>query len=221
MTVGKSQSPDVLCPATSGKDLRETEKIFTAALLPPLYLVAGYLKWMKDRKEFEIKPYIFTYNLYQCILNDGRGTSYSEEACLSSTLYSADKALYSSVSSSLSSRISYRCSCIESFFVWFAISFTPASFASTSLFLTPSCDSSRAVIPWTAAAPTFDSLKDFFPVWSCHPAVFPQLQPGKAFSYLDTNRMPGRTTPSSAERTCHGTCPEIPSSSQLSRLAQQ
>lgn len=89
----------------------ENEKLFTTALLTPLYLTAGYLlllrvmaeamykeadsdpfkrvwwsgpivfsvvyllmihfgkKWMENRKEFQIKPYIFTYNLYQCILN--------------------------------------------------------------------------------------------------------------------------------------------------------
>ena len=94
------------------KDMKDAEKIFTSALLPPIYLVAGYLvalrfmandlkkqenedepfkgvwwsgpifftiayllmvyfgpKLMKDRPEFKIKPYIFTYNLYQCILN--------------------------------------------------------------------------------------------------------------------------------------------------------
>ncbi len=97
--------------ATTSTNLVEKEKIFTSALLPPIYLVAGYLvllrvmagylkaeedtdpfkrvwwsgpiffsifylamvyfgkKWMKDREEFQIKPYIFTYNLYQCILN--------------------------------------------------------------------------------------------------------------------------------------------------------
>lgn len=92
--------------------MKDAEKIFTSALLPPIYLVAGYLvalrfmandlkkqenedepfkgvwwsgpifftiayllmvyfgpKLMKDRPEFKIKPYIFTYNLYQCILN--------------------------------------------------------------------------------------------------------------------------------------------------------
>jgi elongation of very long chain fatty acids protein 4 len=94
----------------------DSEKVFSSALLTPLYLVAGYLallrfmanslqneadtmevysdpfkrvwwsgpafftvlyllmvyfgpKYMKNRKEFQIKPYIFTYNLYQCILN--------------------------------------------------------------------------------------------------------------------------------------------------------
>jgi elongation of very long chain fatty acids protein 4 len=36
-----------------------------------IYLMAvfGGMSLMKDRKEFQIKPYIFTYNLYQCILN--------------------------------------------------------------------------------------------------------------------------------------------------------
>eukprot|EP01039_Chlorochromonas_danica_P007276 gene7276-8051_t len=100
-----------ICPGNVGKDLRETEHILTQAILPPLYLVAGYLvilrlmadalkkeedtdpfkrvwwsgpiffsiaylamvyfgkKWMANRPEFKIKPYIFTYNLYQCILN--------------------------------------------------------------------------------------------------------------------------------------------------------
>lgn len=36
-----------------------------------VYLIFVYLgpKWMANRKEFQIKPYIFTYNLYQCIFN--------------------------------------------------------------------------------------------------------------------------------------------------------
>jgi elongation of very long chain fatty acids protein 4 len=36
-----------------------------------IYLSGVYfgMRFMKDRKEFQIKPYIFTYNLYQCILN--------------------------------------------------------------------------------------------------------------------------------------------------------
>jgi elongation of very long chain fatty acids protein 4 len=36
-----------------------------------LYFITIYfgLKYMKDRKPFQIKPYIFTYNLYQCVLN--------------------------------------------------------------------------------------------------------------------------------------------------------
>lgn len=103
-------SSDNICSKAT-KDLNTAEKIFTTALLPPIYLVAGYLvvlrlmgnelkkeeasdpfkdvwwsgpiffttiyllmvyfgpKLMKDREEFKIKPYIFTYNLYQCILN--------------------------------------------------------------------------------------------------------------------------------------------------------
>lgn len=108
-----SQSTDGICTQSTSDltNLKDAEKIFTSALLPPIYLVAGYLiflrflaidlekeadtnpfqrvwwigpiffsifylsvvyfgqKWMKDRKEFKIKPYIFTYNLYQCILN--------------------------------------------------------------------------------------------------------------------------------------------------------
>lgn len=105
-----SDSSEGLCNKPPS-DLREAEKIFTTAILPPIYLVAGYLvllrvmgnglkaeedtdpfhrvwwsgpvvfsilylilifvgpKLMKDRDEFKIKPYIFTYNLYQCILN--------------------------------------------------------------------------------------------------------------------------------------------------------
>jgi len=107
----------------------DVEKIFTSAILPPLYLVAAYLvvlnymakglyaqvpnaekakelgdkydyttkendpfkqvwvigpifftfvylgvvyfgqKWMKNKQPFQIQPYVFTYNLYQCILN--------------------------------------------------------------------------------------------------------------------------------------------------------
>lgn len=103
-------SSDNICSKPT-KDMNTTEKIFTSALLPPIYLVAAYLvvlrlmgnelkkeedtdpfqrvwwigpifftivylsmvyfgpKLMKDREEFKIKPYIFTYNLYQCILN--------------------------------------------------------------------------------------------------------------------------------------------------------
>jgi len=36
-----------------------------------LYLVMIYFgkKFMENREEFQVKPYIFTYNLYQCILN--------------------------------------------------------------------------------------------------------------------------------------------------------
>lgn len=92
---------------------KDTEKIFSPALLPPMVMVVGlvfflnhqeklwlveqqtsdepfknvswippivftvlYLfmvfvgrKWMDSRNEFKIKPYIFTYNLYQCLLN--------------------------------------------------------------------------------------------------------------------------------------------------------
>jgi elongation of very long chain fatty acids protein 4 len=112
--ISQNESTDELCKGSgaSGKgDIVESEKVFTSALLPPVYLVIGYLsvlrlmsasfkadedndpfktvwwsgpaiasvlyiavvflgqKWMKDRKEFKIKPYIFTYNLYQCLLN--------------------------------------------------------------------------------------------------------------------------------------------------------
>jgi elongation of very long chain fatty acids protein 4 len=105
-----SSATDICSKPT--KDLQDAEKIFTSALLPPIYLVAGYLvalrmmandmekqvnedepfksvwwsgpifftiayllivyfgpKYMATREEFKIKPYIFTYNLYQCILN--------------------------------------------------------------------------------------------------------------------------------------------------------
>ena len=107
----KSQSSDGICQISTSDLKADHEKIFTVALLPPVYLVAGYLlllrfmgeqlqkseetdpfksvwwsgpifftvaylgmvfigmRLMKDRKEFKIKPYIFTYNLYQCILN--------------------------------------------------------------------------------------------------------------------------------------------------------
>jgi elongation of very long chain fatty acids protein 4 len=36
-----------------------------------LYLCTVHFgqKWMKNREEFHIKPFIFTYNLYQCVLN--------------------------------------------------------------------------------------------------------------------------------------------------------
>jgi len=34
-----------------------------------LSIVFGGIRFMKDRPPFAIKPYIFTYNLYQCILN--------------------------------------------------------------------------------------------------------------------------------------------------------
>jgi elongation of very long chain fatty acids protein 4 len=96
---------------SSSNEIKDTEKVFSSALLAPVLLVAGYLgvlrvmahylqeeadtdpfkrvwwsgpiffsiayllivkygvEWMKDRKPFQIKPYIFTYNLYQCILN--------------------------------------------------------------------------------------------------------------------------------------------------------
>ena len=99
------------CPKTINSD----EKVFTSALLIPMYLTAAYLyflklmadslakeadsdpntntfnrvwisgpitfsclyllmiyfgkKWMSGREEYQIKPYIFTYNLYQCVLN--------------------------------------------------------------------------------------------------------------------------------------------------------
>lgn len=109
--IRKVESVDAICTA---KIDESTEKVFTSALLPPLYMTAAYLvllrvmgnalysdgepnrsdtfrkvwwsgpifftlaylamiyfgtAYMKDRKEFQIKPYIFTYNLYQCILN--------------------------------------------------------------------------------------------------------------------------------------------------------
>ena len=36
-----------------------------------LYLLMVFIgkKYMEDKPEFQIKPYIFAYNLYQCILN--------------------------------------------------------------------------------------------------------------------------------------------------------
>lgn len=36
-----------------------------------IYLLAVYFgpKYMKNREEFQIKPFIFTYNVYQCLLN--------------------------------------------------------------------------------------------------------------------------------------------------------
>ena len=109
------KSVDVLCDSQNGVVEGKDESVFTSALLPPLYLVGGYLvllrymsdslvvemkntpnvdpfknvwwsgpifatilylggvfggiQYMKNRKEFQIKSYIFTYNLYQCILN--------------------------------------------------------------------------------------------------------------------------------------------------------
>lgn len=39
---------------------------FTFAYLAMVYFG---VKYMKDKEEFQIKPYIFTYNLYQCVLN--------------------------------------------------------------------------------------------------------------------------------------------------------
>jgi elongation of very long chain fatty acids protein 4 len=41
------------------------------AIFTVIYLSTVYFgqKFMENRKEFQIKPYIFTYNLYQCILN--------------------------------------------------------------------------------------------------------------------------------------------------------
>jgi elongation of very long chain fatty acids protein 4 len=111
----KSVSSETLCNSVSTGDMKQAEKIFSSAILPPLYLVAAFLvllrfmskslyaevvakpevdpfksvwlsgpavftvlylimvfggmRWMKNREEFQIKPYIFTYNLYQCILN--------------------------------------------------------------------------------------------------------------------------------------------------------
>jgi|EP01033_Poteriospumella_lacustris_P000207 elongation of very long chain fatty acids protein 4 len=104
----KSKSSEDIC---SSKDIKDTEKVFTSALVTPVLLVAGYLgvlrimanyleeeadtdpfkrvwwsgpiffsiayllivkygvEYMKTREPFQIKPYIFTYNLYQCILN--------------------------------------------------------------------------------------------------------------------------------------------------------
>lgn len=104
-----TDSLDSLMDPKAGAD--NVEKIFTSALLPPVYLVAGYLlllrfmaeelkkqeneapfqevwwsgpifftiiylimvsigpKLMEKRDPFKIKPFIFTYNLYQCILN--------------------------------------------------------------------------------------------------------------------------------------------------------
>ena len=109
-SVAASVSGDDICNQPP-RGIKSTEKIFTTALLPPIYLVAGYLvllrfmadglkkeedgdpfkevwwsgpivfsilylimvfvgpKLMENREEFKIKPYIFTYNLYQCILN--------------------------------------------------------------------------------------------------------------------------------------------------------
>lgn len=109
-TINTSASSNDICNKPP-KNLQDAEKIFTSALLPPIYLVAGYLvllrfmandlkkeedgdpfkkvwwsgpicftigylcmvyfgqKYMATREEFKIKPYIFTYNLYQCILN--------------------------------------------------------------------------------------------------------------------------------------------------------
>jgi elongation of very long chain fatty acids protein 4 len=112
MTIQRAQSSAEDICSKPMKDLKDSEKIFTSALLPPIYLVAGYLvalrfmaselkkqenedepfkgvwwcgpvffsiayllmvyfgpKLMANRPEFKIKPYIFTYNLYQCILN--------------------------------------------------------------------------------------------------------------------------------------------------------
>ena len=111
----KSISTDAICNSVSTGDMKQAERIFSSAILPPLYLVAAFLvllrfmskslytevvanpdvdpfkavwlsgpiiftviylgmvfgglRWMKNRDEFQIKPYIFTYNLYQCILN--------------------------------------------------------------------------------------------------------------------------------------------------------
>ncbi len=110
--ISSKESP-IAPPCPSGSITVQDEKVFTMALLKPLYITAGYLfllrvmgealqreakevgdpfknvwwsgpifftifylcvvfygrKWMENRKEFQIKPYIFTYNLYQCILN--------------------------------------------------------------------------------------------------------------------------------------------------------
>lgn len=108
-----SASASVVQPSSTGKSVKakDDEEIFSMALLPPIYLVVGYIvllrymaselkkeedgdpfkkvwwsgpifftfaylcmiffgqKYMANREPMKIKPYIFTYNLYQCLLN--------------------------------------------------------------------------------------------------------------------------------------------------------
>lgn len=111
-----SRSPsEEFVPCAKTLDSKDTEAVFSAQLLPPLYITAGYLvvlramsnslvndiqenpdadpfknvwwsgpiiasvlylmliyfgkKYMQTREPFPLRPYIFTYNLYQCILN--------------------------------------------------------------------------------------------------------------------------------------------------------
>ena len=105
-------SADDICSKPMSDMKKDSEKIFTAGLIPPIMLVVGYVvalammakelethknedepfksvwwsgpiffsiayllmvyfgpKFMANRPEFKIKPYIFAYNLYQCLLN--------------------------------------------------------------------------------------------------------------------------------------------------------
>lgn len=109
--VAEKAAAESPCPKT----INSNEKVFTTALLTPMYLTAAYLyflrimweslkseaeknpdsrtftgvwisgpltftvlylmmvifgkMWMENKEEYQIKPYIFTYNLYQCVLN--------------------------------------------------------------------------------------------------------------------------------------------------------
>ena len=54
----------------------EDEPFRKVWLSGPIFFTIFYLamiyygkKWMENRTEYQIKPYVFTYNLYQCILN--------------------------------------------------------------------------------------------------------------------------------------------------------
>ena len=107
----KSESSNGICQVPTSDLKAEPEKIWSSALLTPVYLVACYVfilrtvyyrtlevadsdpfqnvwisgpivatvlylmmiyfgqKHMANREEFRIKPYIFTYNFYQCVMN--------------------------------------------------------------------------------------------------------------------------------------------------------
>lgn len=118
------ESTTDVCQSAVKMEAEDAEKVFSSAILPPLYLTAAYLVllnymakglyaqagpekandpsydytkedpfkkvwwigpifftffylamvkygqiWMAKREKFQIQPYVFTYNLYQCVLN--------------------------------------------------------------------------------------------------------------------------------------------------------
>lgn len=110
--MNRDPSKDDLCRVPTSELAKESEKIFTAKLIPPVLLVCSLIyflktqyeyykekmdedrpfrdvwwsgpiffsifyllvvyfgvKAMENRAEFKIKPYIFAYNMYQCVIN--------------------------------------------------------------------------------------------------------------------------------------------------------